>query len=407
MIVLRSASFRWFWAATLGFGAAQPLEATATAWLALQAGGAMTVGAALAARALPRLLFGFAAGTVADHLDRRRVVLAAAVIGATVMLVIGWLVGTFDARPWQAVAIAFLGGCLQVLHIPARQALATETVVEAAVPNAMAATSLSENVAKAGGAFGAGLLIAAFGTGASYIACGCAYLVAALFVLPVRIARTEARGAIEITFARALQDAVRVVVDVPAIRTLALAAIAAEVFAYSYISGVPVLVRDALHGGPEALGAVTAAISLGATAALAALALLPSRFRRDPMLGVVFAAFGLSLVAFGASPSIGVAAILAFVAGACGGAFDALQQLLMQLAVPVHQRGRAASVWVVSTGSGVIGHLETGALTSLLGAPRALGLNGIVVVIAAAVLLVLAPAHRPARGARAVARRTV
>jgi MFS family permease len=394
---LRSTSFRWLWVATLGFGAAQPLEATATAWLALQTGGPFAVGLALAARAIPRLLFGLASGTIADHIDRRRVVLISAVLGAFVMTAIGWLLGLVEAGPWHTVAFAFAGGSVQVLNIPARQALVPDTVEHAAAPNALAAVSLSENVSKAGGAIAAGLLIATFGTAASYLVSGAAYAFAALFVLPLRVTRSEHGDIVQVTYGRALLDAVRVVLDVPAIRTLALAAIAAEVFAYSHLSAVPVLVRDSLSAGPEALGAVSASFSIGATASLVALSVLPSRIRRDGMLGVVFAAYGLSLIAFGASPNVAVATAIAFIVGVCGGAFDSLQQVLMQLAVPVGQRGRAASIWVASTGSGVLGHLETGALTTLLGAPRAMGLNGAIVVCAAVLLLAVAPSHRPPR----------
>src|SRR5919198_4043714 len=69
----RSPPFRWLWSSSLAafFGAG--MQTTATAWLALDsAGGAFAVGLVLAARMLPNLLFGLAAGTLADRAHRGR-----------------------------------------------------------------------------------------------------------------------------------------------------------------------------------------------------------------------------------------------------------------------------------------------------------------------------------------------
>lgn len=82
------------------------------------------------------------------------------------------------------------------------------------------------------------------------------------------------------------------------------------------------------------------------------------------------------------------------VIGLCAGAFDVLQQTLIQMAVPDEQRGRAVGVWVLSIGSAPLGHLEMGALIAALGVPAALLINGGLTLAAAALLLARAPAYR-------------
>jgi hypothetical protein len=79
-----------------------------------------------------------------------------------------------------------------------------------------------------------------------------------------------------------------------------------------------------------------------------------------------------------------------------------LQQTLMQLAVSEDQRGRAG-LWVLGIGSAPPGSLEMGALVAVLGAPAALAIKGAVVVLAAVLLISVAPAYRQslARDARA------
>src|SRR3954454_5877751 len=160
MTPFASAAFRWLWCSTLASSGAQTMERTATAWLALQSGGgAFAVGLVFAARSMPSLLFGLAAGTIADRADRRRQLLAVAGTAALVMVAVGWIVGAGPVRVWQVMAISFAAGCVQVSDTPARQALVLDTVRREAAPNAMALNALAARSAAAAGALGAGLLI--------------------------------------------------------------------------------------------------------------------------------------------------------------------------------------------------------------------------------------------------------
>jgi hypothetical protein len=82
------------------------------------------------------------------------------------------------------------------------------------------------------------------------------------------------------------------------------------------------------------------------------------------------------------------------VIGFCAGAFDLLQQTLIQMSVPNEQRGRAVGLWVLSLGSAPIGHLQMGLLIAALGVPIALAINGALAAAAATMLLVRAPIYR-------------
>src|SRR5262245_66522096 len=115
MSPLRSPSFRWLWCSSVASTGAQWMERTTTAWLALEAGGgAFAVGLTLAARNLPSLLFGLAAGTIADRVERRRQLLAVAGAACILMAAVGWWLGSVDVRTWQVVVISFALGCIQV-----------------------------------------------------------------------------------------------------------------------------------------------------------------------------------------------------------------------------------------------------------------------------------------------------
>jgi len=179
------------------------------------------------------------------------------------------------------------------------------------------------------------------------------------------------------------------------VRTLSLAGIACEVFAFSYMTAVPVFVRDVLDLGAEGLGTLNAAAAIGGTLAVVGLSVLPGRVRREPLMAGVYLVYGVGLMALAETRSLWVAALALVAIGACAGAFDALQQTLIQLAVPDAQRGRAVGIWVLGLGSAPFGHLEMGALAAAMGAPGALTVNGVFVLAGAMTLLVRAPAYRP------------
>ena len=70
------------------------------------------------------------------------------------------------------------------------------------------------------------------------------------------------------------------------------------------------------------------------------------------------------------------------VVNACATAADTLYKTLMQQNVPNEHRGRAMGSWVLAIGTAPSGHLEVGALAGVLGAPRALLINGGILAVA-------------------------
>jgi len=372
------------------------MERVATAWLALEAGGgALAVGVVFAARMVPSLLFGLAAGTIADRADRRRQLLAVGCGAAALMLALGALVGTGEIRFWQVAVISFLAGCVQVFDAPARQAMLLDTVGREAGPNAVALNAFAQRLLGAVGAFAGGALIPLLGVANCYLAVAAVYLLGIAMVLAVRLPRAAHHTAIvHPPFRRALVDAARLIVDVPAVRTLSIAGIACEVFAFSYMSAVPVFAVDVLDAGPEGLGAMNAAAAIGGTLAVVVLSALPGRVRREPILAAAYLLYGAAILVLAGARSLGLAVAILVVVGACAATFDALEQTLIQMAVPEDQRGRAVGIWVLGLGSAPFGHLETGSLASALGAPGALLINGTLVLVGALTLFARAPAYR-------------
>ena len=401
MTPFRIGAFRRLWSSRVAGSAAIAIERTATAWLVLQiGGGALAVGAIFAARMLPSLLFGLTAGTIADRADRPRQLVAVGAAGLLLTAGFGGLVALGGLRVWQVLVFAFAAGCLQVFDTPARQALVLDTVPKDTALRALALTALAGRGAAALGSLGAGMLIAQLGLVPTYVAAAGTHALMALLAATLRVAQAHSARGAQPPFREALRAAARLIVDVPVVRTLIVAGLACEVFAFSHLRAIPLFAQHVLAAGPEGLGTLSAASQVGGAVAVALLSLLPERGGRQPLLGAIFLAYGLAIVGLAATRSLALAAALVLVIGLCAGAFDVLQQTLIQMAVPDEQRGRAVGVWVLSIGSAPLGHLEMGALIAALGVPAALLINGGLTLAAALMLLARAPAYRWAPWAR-------
>ena len=395
MIPLRSTQFRWLLSSTLASGGAQGMERTATAWLALESGGgAFAIGMAFAARMAPSLALGLAAGTIADRSDRTRQLLAVSIAAIPLMAVVSWLAGSGTIQVWHVVAISFAIGLIQVFDTPARQTLIVDTVPREVAQNAVAFNAFGTRLFMGIGALGAGLLIPIGGVSGCYLAVGAIYGISAVLIAMMRVPKVDHSAIQRPSFARAMGDAARLIVNVPALRILTISGIVCEVFAFSHSTALPIVARDMLSSGPEGLGTLNAAASVGGTVSVVLLSILPGRVRREPIMAATFALYGVAILSLAAMNDLALAVIAMIVIGACAAAFDVLQQTLIQLTVPEDQRGRAMGIWVLGLGSAPFGHLEMGMLVAALGAPSALIINGVLVVAGAVVLVAQSPAYR-------------
>lgn len=395
MTPFRSATFRRLWYSSVASSGAQGMERTATAWLTLEVGGgAVAVGLTFAARMLPSLIFGLVAGTIADRIDRSRQLLAVAIAGLLLMAGFGWLSRADDLHVWLVVLFSFVAGCVQVFDTPARQALVLDTVSRDVAARALALIALATRCATAVGALAIGAIIPLIGVASSYFIIGAVFGVSAFLIAILRMPKEQHVVVAHPPFRQALRDASRLLVDFPEVQTLFIAGVAGEIFAFSHGSALPLFAQDVLAAGPEGLGTLNAAAAIGGALAVMVLSVLSVRIRRQPLLGAIFVLFGLSILAFASTRSLLMASTVLVITGFCAGAFDVLQQILLQMAVPDEQRGRAMGVWLLGIGSAPVGHLEMGLLIAALGAPIALSLNGAVTLIAAVIFLVRAPEYR-------------
>jgi MFS family permease len=397
--LLRLPTFRVVWGSTLAGAGAQWMERVISAWLALGLGGdAIAVGATLAVRLVPFVLFGLVAGTIADRVPRRVVLMAVAGAAALLSLALAALFARGEAELWHLLAIGLLFGLVQVFDMTARSPFVVDLVEREQATSAIALNAVAQRLFGAVGAAAGGLVIPALGVTGGYLVVATLYATGLLLLALVRIApRPVSRAGPPVSFRRALVGTARLIVDNPAIRMVAVASLACETFGYSHQAALPSLARDVLRTGSEGLGALTAASSLGATLVVVALAALPRTVPRQPLLAVALFAWGVALALLGASPALAASLALMVLVGACASAVDVLNQTIAQMSVTEAERGRAVGVWVFSIGMNMVGLMQVGTLVVLIGPPLTLIGNGLGAALSALAIASLAPAYRFAR----------
>ena len=251
-------------------------------------------------------------GFVADHYDRRRVLIASQFLQAILALSLGILVVTGRAELWHVYAFALLLGCVTAFEAPARQTFVAELVSDRNLSNAVALNSTSYQVARMLGPALAGLLIAGVGTGWVFIINAMTFggVIAALFALRVeelhRFERTarKAGGFVEgFRYVRGRPDILAVLTMLFLVSTFCMNF---GVFVSSM--AVTVFSADAqgfgLLSSMLAVGSVTGALSSARREKPRAILLLSSSFLLVTCFAVAgamptYLAFGLALMALG------------------------------------------------------------------------------------------------------------
>jgi len=340
---------------------------------------------------VPVFLFGIWAGSVADRLPRRRVVLATqtnAIVQATLLALLT-LTGT--VQPWHVLVLAAMLGMTNAFEIPARQALLADLAGED-MTNAIALNSSIVNAGRVVGPAFAGLLVAAVGEGWCFAlnALSFAGTYAALVVMrpPPQPAWTGGRRA-------HLLEGLAYAGRTAHVRALLGLLGVSSLFAVPYQTLLPAFSTDVLGGDARLYGILLACAGAGALAAAISL-LSRSGLRglgRRVAWGSTALAAGLLVVAASRSSwVVGAALVVAgwgFITQMAG------TMTLLQGLAPVEMRGRVMGLFsTLFGGMTPFGALGAGLVATRLGTPRTLALGAGVVLATSVAFHVALPRLR-------------
>jgi MFS family permease len=376
-------------------GLAYQMQAVALGWFVYDlTGSALSLGLIGLAQFLPAIPLMAVVGYVADHFDRRRVLVAS--LAAQVAAVLGLFAAVSDRSPSMPLVYAIvLGiGAARSFAQPATQAILPNLVPVEVLPRALAlSSSINQMATIAGPAFG-GLVFAAIGVRIFLVNAGL-LVAAAVLALTLPAIQTLAVASAQHAWRRSLMGLSYVWSN-----KLVLGSISLDLFAV-LLGGVtalmPIFARDILKVGPEGLGLLQSGPAIGAVAVGLLLAYLPLKRRVGAIMLWCVAGYGVATIVFGLSTNFALSMACLIALGAFDMASVVIRQALVQIATPDEMRGRVGAVNSVFVGaSNQLGAFESGLVASLVGAVPAAVIGGVGVLAVVALTARLFPDVRKA-----------
>jgi MFS family permease len=326
---------------------------------------------------VPVLALSMVGGLIADHGDRRKVVLTTELIFALLSALL--LANALLPEP-QLSAIFVLAAAqagLFALQRPALEALTPRLVERPELTAAGALTALRGTVGMLLGPAIGGTLIVLIGLPATYAADVASFLFS-LIALWLMRATPPAVDA-ERPSLRGVLEGLRFALERPVLLGTYIVDMVAMFF------GMPQALFPAIAegmGGASVLGLLYAAPAFGALLASATSG-WTNHVRRHGLAVIVAASvWGVAIVAFGLAPTVLVALPMLALAGAADAISGIFRQSIWNHAVPDELRGRLASIEMVSYMSGpALGNTEAGLAAALFGVPFAVVSGGILCVL--------------------------
>ncbi|HEY2806079.1 MAG TPA: MFS transporter [Gemmatimonadales bacterium] len=382
---LRHRNFRLFFTGQTTSLIGTWMQSIALGWLVLQlTNSAFQVGLISALSALPVLLFSLPAGVIVDRGNKQRIV----IWGQLLMLVqaglLTVLTGMHVITVFQLELLAFFGGCLNAIEIPARQSFFVDLVGKEDLTNAIALNSTAYNVARIVGPSVAGIMIAKYGVAVCFGVNSVSYIAVLIALLMMRLP-PHVPAQIHADVMTHFKEGLAFARGDRKIWALIVMTAAFGIFGFQFVVLLPVFARDVLDVGPSGFGVMSASVGIGAMISALAVAIFSPRMRRGAVLRWAGPAFGICVAIFAFMGWYPASLLFLGLAGFFMVLNNSITNSLVQGMVPDQLRGRVMSLWTfVFVGFAPIGSLQVGWLGEHAGAPVAVAVGGLISAAACA-----------------------
>lgn len=358
------------------------LQIVGQGWLVFElTKSAYMVGLITAIGLLPILFFALFAGVIIDRYPKKKLLIIVQILAMCCALTLGVLTVLGTITVLQIAILAFLLGTTDALDKPARQAFVVEMVGKKDMSSAIALNAGIFNSARVIGPAIAGILIALYGTGWTFILNAVSYIFVIIAMSQIKI--TETTHAVHLSPIDAVKEGLSYSFSHSVIKTLLIFTAVSAIFGWSYATLMPVVISDIFHQGASSLGYFYGATGLGALLATILVSTLSQKV--DPLRFVIIGntLFALSIILFTLTIYIPLALFLLSLAGLGLIMQFATINSMIQHVVRDHIRGRVMSIYVLMfMGMLPIGSYLMGVLAEYYGPARAIQVGAFVVFLA-------------------------
>lgn len=362
------------------------MQSTAQTWLVLTEltdHSAGAVGILTALQFLPQVLLVAVTGSLADHVNRRKLLITIQCCMTALAMTLGTLIILGAVELWHVYIFGFILGCLMAFEAPARHSFVSDLVGDEVIGNAVALNSTAFQVARMVGPALAGVCIALVGTGWVFIVNALSYLVVTVGLLNVRVsslspAANKSRGQIR------LLDGFRYVAGRKDIRTVFLMLFFFGTLGMNFGIFISVMAATVFEKGASEYGLLTSVMAIGSVTG----ALLTARRDRPRLHHVVIgtALFGCAMALAAWSPSYILFGVVLVGVGLAAQTCLTSANGFVQLATDRAMRGRVMAIYMaISLGGLPLGAPLIGWVADTYGARASLGVAAAAGFLSAAI----------------------
>jgi MFS family permease len=383
---LRHANFRNYLAGSFVSNTGTSVQFWAIAWHVYElTGSSLMVGLIGLVRVVPLLLLTLIGGVVADHSDRRKVMLFTQTGMGVVALAAFGLTASKSITVTALYGIVALSAVARAFDGPARQSMFVSLVPLKDFPNAVSLNGMGWRLSDIIGPVLAGVLIAwkgAYGMSGIAFCYGLnavSFLAVLLAVWRLPASRPEASG----DGPKSMREVVRLIGDgfqfvnrTPVVKSAMWIDFWATFFSAADAL-LPAFAGSILHLGPQGYGILAASAGAGALIAASAMAWYPTVYKQGRLVVLMIGSYGLFTVILGFSNSLWSAALSLACVGASDMISTVLRQTIRQLATPDALRGRMNATSSLFHISGPqLGDFEAGVVADAWGERASIVIGG-------------------------------
>ena len=322
------------------------MQRTAQDWIVLvdlTRHNATAVGVVMALQFGPALVLLPLTGFVADHYDRRKVLLCTQSSMGLLALVLGVLTVTGLVELWHVYVFALLLGSVTAFDAPARQTFVSELVSDSLLSNAVALNSTSFNAARMIGPAAAGLLIAGVGTGWVFLINAASFVAVIAALLRLRVEELH-RGKRAVRSAGSFTEGLHYVRKRPELVTVFLMLFLVATFGINFPVFVSTMAVTTFHAGAGEFGFLTSMLAIGSVTG-ALFAARRERPRATFLLGSA-ATFGVCLAVSATMPTYALFGLVLIGVGLAAQTFNTTANSTVQLWTEPAMRGRVMAIYI-------------------------------------------------------------
>ena len=376
---LRNATFRDLWLANIVSNIGTWMQTVGGAWLMTTlTADALPVALMQTATSLPAFLVGLPAGSLADRLDRRRLLLVTQAWMLLCAAVLGVVTLVGGATPWLLLGMTFALGLGGALAAPAWSAIIPDVVERPQVPTAISMNSAGYNVARATGPAIGGVVVGGVGPAYAFLVNAVSFLATLAVVARWRPRSERPGGPSGERLVTMVVAGLQYVWQAEAQRVVLVRSMLWMLCASALWGLLPVVARRELALDAAGYGVLVTCVGAGAVGGAFALPLLRRRIPTNRLLMLSIVIFTIMFLVLAWVRLVPVVCATLAIGGAAWTTSNQNFQIAVQMSAHRRMTARAIAAYLLTfQGGQAIGSALWGALSDRVGDPITLTLAAV------------------------------